>query len=85
MTSDIQDLIRTIPGFPHDGIMFRDITTLFGNPTGLKAATDLTLQNYADHQFDKVAALEARGFVLGGAVAYQLGLGFVPIRKAGKP
>ncbi len=84
MTSTIKDLIRTIPDFPKDGIMFRDITTLFGDAEGLRLASDEIVQNYNGHRFDKVAALEARGFVLGGIVAYQLGVGFVPIRKQGK-
>ena len=84
MPKDITDYIRTIPDFPHEGIMFRDVTTLFGNADGLKLAIDLLTEHYRDAGVDKVAALEARGFIIGGAVAERLGLGFVPIRKAGK-
>lgn len=80
----LKDYIRTIPDFPKPGIQFRDVTTLFSDPRGLRLAVDLMLHPYAGTHIDKVAGLEARGFVLGGAVAHQLGLGFVPIRKAGK-
>jgi adenine phosphoribosyltransferase len=80
----LKDYIRTIPDFPKPGIQFRDVTTLFADPRGLRLAVDLMLHPYAGTRIDKVAGLEARGFVLGGAVAHQLGLGFVPIRKAGK-
>lgn len=80
----VQDYIRTIPDFPHEGIMFRDVTTLFADPRGLRLAIDQLLHLFADHRFDKVAGLEARGFILGGAIAHQRGVGFIPIRKAGK-
>ncbi len=80
----VQDYIRTIPNFPHEGIMFRDVTTLFLDPRGFRMAVDQLVQPYAGLRFDKVAGLEARGFILGGAVAHQLSAGFVPIRKAGK-
>ena len=80
----VKDYIRTIPDFPHEGIMFRDVTTLFGDPRGLRLAIDQMLHPYAGRPIDKVVGLEARGFILGGAIAHQLGLGFVPVRKKGK-
>ncbi|SNY51156.1 adenine phosphoribosyltransferase [Pseudooceanicola antarcticus] len=80
----VKDYIRTIPDFPHEGIMFRDVTTLFGDPRGLRLAVDQMLHPYAGRRIDKVVGLEARGFILGGAIAHQLGLGFVPVRKKGK-
>ncbi|MCC5975017.1 MAG: adenine phosphoribosyltransferase [Rubellimicrobium sp.] len=80
----IKDLIRTIPDFPHEGILFRDVTTLFGDARGFRMAVDQLLHPFAGQKIDKVAGLEARGFILGGAVAHQLGVGFVPIRKQGK-
>jgi adenine phosphoribosyltransferase len=81
---EVRDYIRTIPDFPHEGIMFRDVTTLFGDPRGFRMAIDLLIHPYAGLKIDKVAALEARGFVLGGAIAHQLSIGFAPIRKKGK-
>ena len=80
----VQDYIRTIVDFPHEGIMFRDVTTLFADPRGFRMAIDQLLHPYAGVRFDKVVGLEARGFILGGAVAHQLSTGFVPVRKAGK-
>lgn len=80
----LKDYIRTIPDFPHEGIMFRDVTTLFAAPRGLRLAVDHLLHPYPGTGIDLVAGLEARGFILGGAVAHQLGKGFVPIRKKGK-
>ncbi|WP_317056800.1 adenine phosphoribosyltransferase [Roseovarius rhodophyticola] len=80
----IKDYIRTIVDFPHEGIMFRDVTTLFADPRGFRMAIDQLLHPYAGMQIDKVVGLEARGFILGGAVAHQLSVGFVPIRKKGK-
>lgn len=80
----IQDYIRTIPDFPQPGIMFRDVTTLFNDPRGFRMAVDLMLHPYAGVEIDRVAGLEARGFILGGAVAHQLSIGFTPIRKKGK-
>ena len=84
MTKSVRDYIRTIPDFPHAGILFRDVTTLFADPRGFRMAVDQLLAPYAGLRIDKVAGLEARGFILGGAVAHQLSTGFVPIRKAGK-
>lgn len=83
-TPEVKDYIRTIPDFPHEGIMFRDVTTLFLDPRGFRMAIDQMLSPYAGQRFDKVAGLEARGFILGGAIAHQLSVGFVPIRKQGK-
>ncbi len=80
----VKDYIRTIPDFPHEGIMFRDVTTLFDNAQGFRMAVDQLVHPYAGQRIDKVAGLEARGFILGGAVAHQLSVGFVPIRKKGK-
>jgi adenine phosphoribosyltransferase len=80
----VRDYIRTIPDFPAPGILFRDVTTLFGDARGFRMAVDQLLHPYSGTRIDKVAGLEARGFILGGAVAHQLGAGFVPIRKKGK-
>ncbi len=80
----VQDYIRTIADFPHEGIMFRDVTTLFADPRGFRMCVDQLLHHYAGEEIDKVVGLEARGFILGGAVAHQLSVGFVPIRKKGK-
>lgn len=80
----VKDYIRTIVDFPHEGIMFRDVTTLFADPRGFRMAVDQMLHPYAGKRIDKVVGLEARGFILGGAIAHQLGTGFVPIRKKGK-
>lgn len=84
MTNNIRDYIRTIPDFPHEGILFRDVTTLFGNAEGLRLAIAETVVALKDLKIDKVAGLEARGFIMGGAVAQSLGVGFIPIRKIGK-
>ncbi|PWK55320.1 adenine phosphoribosyltransferase [Roseicyclus mahoneyensis] len=80
----VQDYIRTIPDFPHAGILFRDVTTLFQDARGFRMAVDQLLSPYVGARIDMVAGLEARGFILGGAVAHQLSKGFVPIRKKGK-
>lgn len=76
--------IRTIPDYPKPGILFRDITTLLGNARAFRRAIDELVQPYAGLKIDKIAGIEARGFILGGAVAHQLSAGFVPIRKKGK-
>ena len=83
-TKTVKDYIRTIVDFPQEGIMFRDVTTLFADPRGFRMAIDQMLHPYAGMQIDKVVGLEARGFILGGAIAHQLSKGFVPIRKKGK-
>jgi adenine phosphoribosyltransferase len=81
---DIKALIRTIPDYPKKGILFRDITTLIANPAGLRAAIDGLVWPFLTAGIDHVVGIEARGFILGGAVAHELGRGFVPIRKKGK-
>jgi adenine phosphoribosyltransferase len=80
----VRDYIRTIADFPHEGILFRDVTTLFADARGFRMAIDQLLHPWAGARIDKVAGLEARGFILGGALAHQLSVGFVPIRKKGK-
>jgi adenine phosphoribosyltransferase len=80
----LRDLIRTIPDFPEPGIMFRDVTTLLANPDGLRRAVEDMATPWEGSRINKVIGLEARGFILGGAVACHLGAGFVPVRKAGK-
>lgn len=84
MTKTVKDYIRSIVDFPHEGIVFRDVTTLFADARGFRMAIDQLLHPYAGTRIDKVVGLEARGFILGGAVAHQLSTGFVPIRKKGK-
>ena len=81
---DLQSSIRTIPDYPKKGIMFRDITTLLGNARAFRRAVDELVQPWAGMKIDKVAGIEARGFILGGAVAHQVSAGFIPIRKKGK-
>ncbi|MFN3320492.1 adenine phosphoribosyltransferase [Rhizobium sp. TH135] len=76
--------IRSIPDYPKPGIIFRDITTLLGDARAFRRAVDELVQPYAGLKVDKIAGMEARGFILGGAVAHQLSAGFVPIRKKGK-
>jgi adenine phosphoribosyltransferase len=80
----IKSRIRTIPDHPRPGIQFRDITTLLQDPVGLRIAVEGIVEHFRDQKVDKVAGIEARGFILGGAVAVALGAGFVPVRKAGK-
>ena len=82
--ADLTDSIRTIPDFPKPGIMFRDITTLLKDPAALREALDALAAPFAGEKVDLVVAAEARGFILGGAVADRLGAGFVPVRKPGK-
>ncbi|MBW9062714.1 adenine phosphoribosyltransferase [Rhizobium herbae] len=76
--------IRNIADYPKPGIMFRDITTLLGNPRAFRRAIDELVHPFAGTKIDKVAGVEARGFILGGAMAHQMSSGFVPIRKKGK-
>lgn len=82
--NDLKATIRTIPDYPKKGIMFRDITTLLGDARAFRRAVDEMVQPWAGMKVDKVAGIEARGFILGGAVAHQVSAGFVPIRKKGK-
>jgi len=81
---EIKDAIRTIPDYPKPGIMFRDITTLLGNAQAFRKTVDELVRPWSTARVDRVAGIEARGFILGGAIAHQLGAGFVPIRKKGK-
>jgi adenine phosphoribosyltransferase len=81
---NLADSIRTIPDYPKPGIMFRDITTLLANARAFRQAVDELVQPLAGMKIDKVAGIEARGFILGGAVAHQLSAGFIPLRKKGK-
>ncbi len=76
--------IRNIPDFPQKGIMFRDITTLLGDAKAFRYAVDSIVEPFKNTDIQKIAGIEARGFILGGAIAHQLDCGFVPIRKAGK-
>ncbi|HLH12465.1 MAG TPA: adenine phosphoribosyltransferase [Methylovirgula sp.] len=81
---DLKDAIRSIPDYPKPGIIFRDITTLLGDARAFRRAVDELVQPWSGAKIDKIAGIEARGFILGGAVAHQLSAGFVPIRKKGK-
>lgn len=81
---DLKALVRTVPDFPHAGIQFRDITTLIGHPQGLAASVGHLALLAAQAGAQKIAGMEARGFIFGAAVAVQLGVGFVPVRKPGK-
>jgi adenine phosphoribosyltransferase len=81
---NLAEAIRTIPDHPKAGIMFRDITTLLADARAFRYAVDALVQPLAGRKVDKVAGIEARGFILGGAVAHQLSAGFVPLRKKGK-
>ena len=82
----IKSRIRTVPDYPKKGIMFRDITTLIQDPVGFRLMIDSLTQRYlgGDIEYDVIAGIEARGFIMGGALSYTLGKGFVPIRKKGK-
>ncbi|WP_201838278.1 adenine phosphoribosyltransferase [Microvirga zambiensis] len=84
LITDLKDAIRSIPDYPKPGIVFRDITTLLGDARAFRRAVDELVHPFAGGRVDKVAGIEARGFILGGAVAHQLSAGFVPIRKKGK-
>src|SRR5881396_4302428 len=81
---DLKATVRTIPDHPKPGILFRDITTLLGDARAFRRAVDELVHPWAGTKIDKVAGIEARGFILGGAIAHQLSAGFVPIRKKGK-
>ena len=81
---DLKAYIRTIPDYPKPGIMFRDITTLLGEGAAFRQAVDEMVAPLRDLKIDKVAGIEARGFILGGVIAHQLSAGFVPLRKKGK-
>lgn len=81
---DLKQLIRTVPDFPKPGIMFRDITSLLADPMGLSFVVDQLALRYKTQGLTQVVGIESRGFMLGGALAYKLGVGFVPVRKKGK-
>ncbi len=81
---ELRALIRTVPDFPQPGVQFRDITTLIGHGEGLRASVDQLAQRASDAGAQAIAGMEARGFIFGAAVAVQLGIGFIPIRKPGK-
>ncbi len=81
---NLRDLIRDVPNFPKEGIVFKDITTLTRDPAGLRESIDQIVKQYADAEIDIVVGIEARGFIFGGAIAYLLNAGFVPARKQGK-
>ena len=81
---DLKASVRSIPDYPKPGIVFRDITTLLGNARAFRRAVDELVQPWAGGKIDKVAGIEARGFIIGGAIAHQVSAGFVPIRKKGK-
>ena len=81
---DIKSKIRTIPNFPKQGIMFRDVTTALKDPQAFRYIIDTFVQRYANKGIDKVVGIESRGFILAGALAHQLNVGFVPVRKPGK-
>ncbi len=80
----IKSLIRTVPHYPRQGILFRDITPLLQDPVGFRMTVQELIQRYSAFKIDKVAAIESRGFILGAPLAYALGVGFVPLRKQGK-
>ncbi len=81
---DIAKLIRTIPNYPKEGIMFRDITTLLKDPKGFQTTINMLVEKYKNAPIDYIAGIEARGFILGSALAFALGKGFIPVRKKGK-
>jgi len=82
--NELKNIIRNIADFPKKGIQFKDITTLLSDAASFQLAIDLMSQRYLSQKIDAVVAIEARGFILGGAMAYKLGTGFIPVRKAGK-
>jgi adenine phosphoribosyltransferase len=84
LRENLEAAIRTIPNYPKEGVMFRDITTLLGDARAFRRSIDELVHPYAGTKIDKIAGVEARGFILGGAMSHQLSAGFVPIRKKGK-
>jgi adenine phosphoribosyltransferase len=81
---ELKECIRDVPDFPKKGIIFKDITTLLKNPGALKKTIDLMAERYSGEHIDQVIGIESRGFIFGTALAYQLGTGFIPVRKPGK-
>jgi adenine phosphoribosyltransferase len=84
LAAELERAIRTIPDYPRAGVIFRDITTLLGDARAFRRSVDELVRPWSGQKIDKVAGIEARGFIIGGAVAHQLSAGFVPIRKRGK-
>ena len=84
MTESIKSKIRTVPHWPKNGIMFKDVTTLIKDPDGFKETIDLLHKRYADKNIDKVVGIESRGFIFGAPLAYLLGCGFIIVRKPGR-
>ncbi|RXZ43527.1 adenine phosphoribosyltransferase [Crenobacter cavernae] len=82
--SYLKNAIRTVPDWPHEGVMFRDITPLLQNPKAFRLLIDVFVHRYMDADISLVAGLDARGFIIGSVLAYELNVGFVPIRKKGK-
>ncbi|MFA5142389.1 MAG: adenine phosphoribosyltransferase [Candidatus Woesearchaeota archaeon] len=80
----LKDKVRTVPHWPKQGIMFRDVTTLLKDDDGFRKSMDLMVKRYSNHKIDKVAGIESRGFIMGSVLAHQLGVGFIPLRKPGK-
>lgn len=81
---NLKETIRTVPNWPIEGVMFRDITTLTQNPQALREACDIFYERYKDMNIGKIVGIDARGFIFGAVLAYNLGIGFVPVRKKGK-
>jgi adenine phosphoribosyltransferase len=81
---DLANLVRDVPDFPVEGVLFKDITTLLRRPDAFREAVDALAARFADKRIDQVVAIESRGFVFGAPLAYKLGAGFVPVRKPGK-
>lgn len=81
---DLKATIRSIPGWPIEGVIFRDLTTLMQNPEAFRESCDILYERYKDQGIDKIVGIDARGFVFGAVLAYKLGIGFVPVRKKGK-
>ena len=81
---NLKDAIRTVPNWPIDGVMFRDITTLLQDPEAFRTACDMFYERYKDWKIDKIVGIDARGFIFGAVLAYHLSIGFVPVRKKGK-
>lgn len=81
---ELKNAIRSIPGWPIEGVIFRDLTTLMQNPEAYRQACDVFYNRYKNMNIDKVVGIDARGFVFGAVLAYQLNVGFVPVRKKGK-
>jgi adenine phosphoribosyltransferase len=81
---DLKKLIRTVPHWPKQGVMFRDVTTLMKDPAGFRKVIDTFVHRYVGKKIDAIVGIDARGFILGGAIAHQLGKGFIPVRKPGK-